>query len=113
MDKYIGRAGMVLIGWMVGTSCLWAEQTTLQDSWPKGKVTFVGQTVDGAGATNSLGLDEKNSVKSSKKKLKKSGGARKTSKKKGTKRKSPKKPKRSKSKKSKSGKSRTKLKLTF
>jgi hypothetical protein len=100
MDKFIGTAGMVLIGWMVGTGCLWADQTPL-DTLAQSAETIVVQPLAGQDASNSAGLDTPAGSKSSSKKIKKSKGSSKSSKTKKTKKKSTKKPKKSKSTKSK------------
>jgi hypothetical protein len=100
MCKLIGRAGVVLISWMVGTGCLWADQTTPQDSWAQKAETFIGQTFEGGGISNIGGSGTPTGSKSSSIKIKRNGGSKKTSKMKKTKKKGSKAPKKSKGRKS-------------
>jgi hypothetical protein len=99
MNKFMGKAGMILIAWMVGSGSLWADQTA-PESLPQNaeavsgqvsaneKVPSLGSPSDSAGTksqTKSIKISDGSSQKSSKK----------------TKKSSTKKPKKSKSAKSK------------
>ena len=95
----IEKAGVMLIVWMFGSSCLWADQTP-EDALAQSAETFAVQSLAGQDASNSMGLDTPASSKNSSRKIKRSGGSRKTSKAKKPKKKGTKAPKKSKGKKS-------------
>ena|SRR5258708_39738731 len=51
MEKFIGKAGMVLITWMVGTGWLWSESIP-QDSWQPNGMSMADQTFAGGEVSN-------------------------------------------------------------
>jgi hypothetical protein len=94
MHNVIRTAAVVLMGWMIGTGWLWADQTP-PEAWQQ-REAVAAQTLTGGEIPSIVGLDASGSLKSGSKTIKVSLGASKAAKKKKTKKKSTKRSKKTK-----------------